>query len=287
MDRSSGGYWTLTSTAIRISNAYSRQTSYSLSFGVAQKGVAPALLSPSKYSKTFEEMLGSYQKEGIDRIGFGYLSSRLVGDYTRKDTYCRDKTMNVLVDEYKKANSNIGAILADEANAYILPYVSTVSGVPVSSSGYDITDFDIPFYQMVIHGYVPFSTKAINASSNTDLTFMRALAAGSNVNYDMIYEDADELLDTRDDDYFYSHYSGWITAAANQYKVASKVLAAVSDYTISDYVVEGSVIKTTYSKDGQADVVIEVDTAKQTVKVGGETIDLVAEGAVEEGGANG
>jgi hypothetical protein len=139
---------------------------------------------------------------------------------------------------------------------------------------------------MVIHGYVPYSTKAINASSNTNLTYMLSLAAGSNVNYDMIYEDADELLDTSDDGLYYSHYSGWIEDAANQYKVSNSVLSSVSDYTISSYVIEGDVITTTYSKDGESDVVVEVDTKNCTVKANGKTIDLVAEGAVEEGGAD-
>ena len=47
---------TLTSTAIRVSNAYSRQSSYSPAFGVAEK-VSPALLTPNKYSNVFTEML--------------------------------------------------------------------------------------------------------------------------------------------------------------------------------------------------------------------------------------
>ena len=146
---------------------------------------------------------------------------------------------------------------------------------------------DIPFYQMVIHGYIPYSTKAINASSTTDRTYMRSLAFGSNINYDMIYEDADELIDTDDDELYYSHYSGWTELAGNQYKVTDKVLAAVSDYTISDYTIDGDIITTTYSKDGQSDVVIVVDMNNCTVKANGETIDLIAEGAVEKGGAEG
>jgi hypothetical protein len=111
---------------------------------------------------------------------------------------------------------------------------------------------------------------------------MRALAAGSNVNYDMIYEDADELTDTRDDDLYYSHYSGWLQLAANQYKVTNEVLASVSDYTISDYKIDGDILRTTYSKDGESDVVVEVDTKNCTVKANGKTIDLLAEGAVEK-----
>lgn len=285
MKKGSWGYSQLSNTAIRVSSAYSRQSEYSPAFGVAITGVSPALIAPNTYVKIFDQTLKSFKDAGFENVGYGDWSSKLVSDFSKKNGSSRNDTMKKIVDGYKAAVDGGEKIIAAGANSYLLPYVSAVTDIPVYSSAFNITDGDIPFYQMVIHGYVPYSTKAINSSSNTDLTFMRALAAGSNLNYDMIYEDADELLDTRDDDYFYSHYSGWVTYAANQYKVASKVLAAVSDYTISDYVVEGDVIKTTYSKDGQADVVIEVDTANLKVKVGGETIDLVAEGAVEEGGA--
>ena len=287
MEKGSWGYSQLSNTAIRVSSAYSRQSEYSPAFGVAITGVSPALIAPNTYVKIFDESLKSFSDVGVKNIGYGDWSVKLVSDYSKKNGSSRNDTMNKLVDGYKAAVDGGETIIAAGANSYVLPYVSAVTDVPVYSSAFNITDADIPFYQMVIHGYVPYATKPINASSNTDLTFMRAIAAGSNINYDMIYEDADELLDTRDDDYYYSHYSGWVDYAANQYKVATKVLAAVSDYTISDYVIEGSVIKTTYSKEGQADVVIEVDTANQKVKVGGETIDLVAEGAVEQGGANG
>ncbi len=276
MDSSSAGYWTLTSTAIRISNAYSRQSSYSLSFGVAKKGVAPALLSPSKYSKTFEEMVKSYQKKGIDKAGFGYMSSRLVGDYPRKDPYSRNRTMNLLVDEYKNASSEIGSLMADEANAYVLPYVNTVSNIPVSSSGYVITDYDIPFYQMVIHGYVPYASSPINKSSNTDETFLLALASGSQIHYDFTYADSDVLQDTEYNDLYYTNYRGWTDVAANQYKAAKNLISGVEDYTISKYEIseDGNVLTTTYSKDGQNDVVVKIDKKNATASVDGNNVSI-------------
>ena len=283
MKKSSAGYWTLTSTAIRISNAYSRQSSYSLSFGVAKKGVAPALLSPSKYAQTFEEMTKSYNSKGVDKAGFGLLSSRLSGDYTRKDTYCRNKTMNLLVDEYKSASENIGSLIADEANAYVLPYVSTVTGVPVSSSGYDLTDFDIPFYQMVLHGYVPYSSNAINKSSNTDETFMLALASGSQIHYDFTYADSDVLQDTEYNDLYYTNYKGWTDAASNQYKVSNEILGGIGDYTISKYEVseDGNEYTTTYSKDGQKDVVVVINKKEATASIDGKNVSI--ENCIEGG----
>lgn len=282
MEKGSWGYFELSNTAIRVSSAYSRQSSYSPAFGVAVSGVSPALIAPNTYTKIFKETIDSFTGNSVNSMGFGDWSTKLVSDFSKKNTSCRNDTMNTIVTGYSDAVNAGQSIIAEGANSYVLPYVSAVTDVPVYSSGFNLTDMDIPFYQMVIHGYVPYSTKAINASSDTDRTYMRALAAGSNVNYDMIYQDADELIDTRDDDLYYSHYSGWVQMAANQYKVTKKVLAAVSDYTISDYTVEGDIIKTTYSKEGQADVVIEVDTKNCTVKANGDTTDLLAEGAVEK-----
>ena len=283
--KSSAGYWTLTSTAIRISNAYSRQSSYSLSFGVQKKGVAPALLSPSKYTDLFDTMIGSYQDKDLSTAGFGYFSSRLVGDYTRKDTYVRDKTMNLLVDEYKKAKDGIGSIIADEANAYVLPYVSQITNVPVSSSGFNLTDYDVPFYQMVIHGYVPYSSVAINGSSNSDETFLLSLASGTQIHYDLTHASSDTLQDTDYAKLFYTNYNGWTEAAANQYKASAQTIAQVADYRISKFERsdDGRVLTTTYSKDGASDVVIKVDLDKATADVNGTTVDL---GNCIEGGLN-
>ena len=53
--------------------------------------------------------------------------------------------MNTIVDGYKSASEKISTVFADGANSYVLPYVTNVSNVPVYSSGFNVTDFDIPF----------------------------------------------------------------------------------------------------------------------------------------------
>ena len=216
MDSGSWGYMAFTNTAIRVSNAYSRQSSYSPAFGVPVKGVAPALLAPNSYVKVFEQMIESYKDKDLDKIGFGEYSTKLVSDFSSKNSSSRNDTLNTVVNGYKSASESVGSILCDGANAYVLPYASQITNVPVYSSGFNLTDYDIPFYQMVIHGYVPYSTKPINASSNTGETFMLALASGSGMHYDMVYEDAAELKDTDYDELYYSNYEGWLDMASKQ-----------------------------------------------------------------------
>ncbi len=275
MDSGRLGYMTLTSTAIRISNAYSRQSSYSPAFGVAEKGVSPALIAPNVYNKIFDEMTESYKDNGLKTIGFGDYSAKLVSDHSKKDPYSREKTMETIIAGYEKASKEVGSILADSANAYIIPYASHITNVPVYSSGYNVTDLDIPFYQMVIHGYVPYSTKPINASSSSDETFLLALASGSAIHYDMTYEEAAELKDTEYDDLYYSNYEGWLESASKQYKISNEVLSSVAGMTISKYEVsdDKNIITTTYTKDSE-NVVIVIDKSAGTATVDGKVIEL-------------
>lgn len=282
MASSSWGYTTFSNSATRISNAYSRQVSYSPAFGIAVSGVSPALIAPDTYVKIFDEMIESYKDEDLTRIGFGDYTTKLVSDFSKNNTSSRYDTANKIVDGLNKARSEVGSVIADGANSYVIPCVDQIINVPVYSSGFNLTDFDIPFYQMVVHGYVPYSTKPINASSNTGETFMLALAAGSGIHYDMTYAPASTLQDTDFDDLYYSNYEGWVDLAAKQYNIAKELLTGVSDMTISKYErsEDGNVLTTTYSKDGK-NVVIEIDKANATAKIDGKTVDLA--GAIEGG----
>lgn len=275
MKSSSAGYFTLTNTAIRVSNAYSRQSSYSLAFGTAKKGVAPALLSPNTYAKVFDEMIESYNDEGIKNIGFGTYSSRLVSDFSKKDPSNRNTTLKTLEDGYKKTADSGLNVFADEANSYVLPFVSKISNVPVSSSGFDLTDMDIPFYQMVVHGYVPYASTPINKSSDSNETFLMALSSGSQLHYDMTYVNPSVLQDTDYNDLYYTNYAGWTDIAGKQYKAANDILSAVSDHTIKSYDVseDGNVITTVYTKNNK-DVTIKIDKKAYTANVDGKTYDL-------------
>lgn len=283
MEKSTWGYFTINSTAIRVSNAQSRQSEYSIAFGVQQSGKAPALLSPNAYTKAMDQMIESFSGHDVNNIGFGDYSNTLVSDFSKKNALSREASAENIANEYKKASETVGNVIADEANSYIIPYVNYITNVPVYSSQYNMTDMDIPLYQMVIHGYVPYASTPINANSNGEEVFMLSLAYGSALHYDMFYEEAFELIDTDFADLYYANYKGWINTAAAQYKISDKILSQVSDKVITDYRVDPDtgVITTTYGGDGGAEVVVTVDTANAKATVNGETIDLKS--AIEGG----
>lgn len=269
--KSGAGYFTMTDTAIRVSNAYSRQIEYDLAHGVENKFYdAMSLLSPRKYEKMFNNLAESYSKAGLDNISLGSATTVIYGDYGKK-SISREMFKYNLQTYLESLKGSVGSILADGANAYTLKYVDHVSDVPLSSSKFDVFDQEIPFYQIVMSGLKPVSTTAVNGDAQVADLVLRALSCGTNLRFDFVAETADELKDTRYDSLYYANYEYWVEDAANLYKFADQVLSKTAGSTITEYnVLSDTQIETVYENG----TVTLVDLEKRTVSVNGKTISI-------------
>ena len=264
------GYYSFFDTTIRISNSYSRLMRYNLSYGVQDTSKKTlSLLSPGAFTKLYDKLSGNYQSKGLTGVSLGEMTSTIWGDYG-KQNMGRDDTIAALQESYQTIHDRELSLLADTCAAYAFPYADRISDVPLMSSGFDVFDEDIPFYQLVMHGVIPYSGTAINGSADSGNAFLTSVATGCNPAYDMIYAEASDLKDTDLDSYFYSHYAFWTDTAAAEYKLADEVLSGVSDQVITDYVREGDVSVTTFENG----TTIEVDYENETIKTGGKTYKL-------------
>ncbi|MCM1380400.1 MAG: DUF5696 domain-containing protein [Muribaculaceae bacterium] len=233
--KSGGGYFTMTDTTIRVSNAYSRQIEYDLAHGIENKFYkSMSLLSPRKYEKMFSNLAKSYSKAGIDNISLGSATTVIYGDYG-KNSVSREMFKYNLQGYMENLKGSVGSVLADGANAYMLPYVDHITNIPLNSSKFDAFDRDIPFYQIVMSGLKPVSTTAVNGDAQIADLVLKAVACGSNLRFDLVAEDANELKDTRYDVLYYADYKYWLEDAAGCYKFANEVLKDVAGAEITEY----------------------------------------------------
>lgn len=277
---SGNGYYSFTSTCVRVSGSYSRIVSYDRAYGIPdgfKKNMS--LLSPSYYGEVYDDIASSYAKAGLSGAAVDNAASSLYGDYGKKDI-SRYKAMTLAEEAFGKLSDSLdNGFIADGANAYALPYVSHITNVPLSSSRFDIFNEDVPFYQIVMHGLVPYSTTPVNGDADPSQLLLMAAATGSSLSYDMIYNETSKLKDTDYDRYYYANYHYWADTAAEEYKLLAPLLDSVSDSTITGYDVsdDGSLITTTFSNG----TVVKTDLVNKTVEYGGNKLSLADE---EEGG---
>lgn len=269
--KTGNGYWNMTNTSIRVSNAYSQIPVFDLAHGIENKYYKSlSLFTPASYERAFGKLLKSYQKNGITNAAFGSLSNTIYGDYGKK-AVSREIAKGYVQNIYSSAKAN-GSVLAENAAAYVIPYADYITNVPVSSSQFDIFDYDIPFYQIVLHGITPYAGTAVNGEADIADMVLSSLAAGSNLSFDFVGIEASELKDTKLDKYYYAYYANWSEEAANLYQLSNEVLSPASDalivsYTVSD---DRNKIETVYDN-GYTTV---VNFADNTIKAGNKTYNI-------------
>ncbi len=113
-----------------------------------------------------------------------------------------------------------GYVAATEGNAYCLPYVQRLYDVPTTDSGYLFTDESIPFLQMVLHSYIPYSGQPGNLSSDFAAEKLRWVEYGCVPHFEITWERSGRLKGTDYDFLFTSRYEDWadnLTATAKEF----------------------------------------------------------------------
>ncbi len=131
--------------------------------------------------------------------------------------------------------------------AYALPSASYVSDLPSKSSLYDSEDVAVPFYQMVLKGYVPFSN--LPANRNTSLTDykLKVLESGADISFLWITQNPDLIRDSRMQSYTNLYSADWFDDAVALYKEVYAVNSKVKGCSIVDYTLDGDIRSTKYS----------------------------------------
>ena len=173
-------------------------------------------LSPDYYNAFAVTLAKKYNKvlPDVGAISLTGLGSQLSGNYRRnkeifKYTAVEEqiKALNTLVD------SGITDIALEAPYAYALAYASNVYNIPVASSGQEIIDYSIPFYQLVINGLMDYSGESINEKSEKGIAqhIMKCIETGSNPAFTFTYDDSSKLLQTNYNNYYYTYYQRWLS----------------------------------------------------------------------------
>lgn len=164
------------------------------------------ILSPKKIEKAVSKIYSFSEKYGIDGLYIQDLGTKVYGDYNNKASINREKSLDYALAGIKAIGENKD-IIANEGNFAVLNYVSAVLNVPDTSSGYYIEDCSVPFYQMVMHGYVDYAPKAINLSDNLENSFLKAIEYGSSLNFCVMSAEASVLKNTAYSEYYATEYA--------------------------------------------------------------------------------
>lgn len=206
-----------------------------------------ALVKPSKFNEIAEKFLNDYKKLNINSLSISELGEYLYSDFSKSGGIYKAKSVEYVENLLSNTRKSVDNIAVTGGNAYTFSFVDRIYSLPIGSSNYDIFSYDVPFVQMVLHGYVSYTTPYIRQSFDTDFLFLKSLETGSDLLFSCVSDESYPLRDTRLSHLMSSESSLWSDMAVKYYNEYKTVADKVWDSKIAAHqYIENDLFKTQY-----------------------------------------
>lgn len=228
------------------------------------------LLNPGSSMEAFEKIKEEKEKLQTGQICLGAVGSTLYSDFTaRSSAIHRDDTMALWSRMVREASEGFGGVMVETGNIYAAMYADYIANVTAQSTGFNLADESIPFYQIVMHGYVSYGSEPINLTPDPRKALLKALETGSNPGFALIYGDAWELADTRYNYLYNAKYAGWAETMQAYFAEMEPVLSAVAGHEITGH---ARIAENAYRTDYGAAGSVYVNYGKKDIQADGVTV---------------
>lgn len=154
-------------------------------------------------SELYKELWETYSNLPVGGIGVNQLSTFLYGNYSNGKSVTRSDSVSSVTGVLSKIKSSGRSVLGDGGNLYALKHLDIINNLPVNSSQSNYFDRDIPFVQMVLHGFTAYVSPPLNGVSDKETMLLKLIETGSGLHYKITDNIYNNLFDT-DFSYLYN-----------------------------------------------------------------------------------
>ncbi len=230
------------------------------------------LLSPAKLPYYVESFADEYQSLGIDAISLRDLGDMLHSDYNTRRVIFRDTAKDIVKDQLGVLKERYSNLLITGGNVYAVAYAEQIVNVPTTTSLFNITDEEVPFYQMVLHGYVDYAGSPINLDNDQDMTMqlLRSIELGAAPHFLWSHESSSKLKFTPYDIFYSTAYTSWYNQAMEMYRKVNDALLDLRTVKIAERIRHAEGVVEMQYMNGTS---VYVNYTDKAVSVGGNRID--------------
>lgn len=221
-------------------------------------------------SKTWKASANNWKADGVGVWGLG---SMLYSD-SHKSVLVKQES----VDRQQALEASQAALatlageddlLVERGFAYTYPYATDLTALPLTSSRYSSYKEDVPFLQILLHGYVSYSSESINLQSDDDTYFLRMVEYGALPLYTFADTAEKTLLNTEFSWLTSPDAEAWLPTLVERQQAVLSVYTQIQDQPIIGHdCLMKNVYQTTYANGAR----VVVNYSGQDVSVDDSTV---------------
>lgn len=203
-----------------------------------------------------EQALNKYVKKqvddfvdfGVDGVQLQYMGEYIYSDEDKSSITNRSVAANAWIESMKLMKEQVGSVAVEYGNAYALGLVDRIEEAPLYHSNYTYTDEAVPFYQLVVHGLVPYYAGSINLREDATNEWLKAIEYGALPSAELTGELSSKLHRTAATRLFSSYGDDWVTQIAAEVKELQPLYEAIAGQQMTNHEqVAAGVFRTTYA----------------------------------------
>lgn len=244
------------------------------------------IVSAKALVRHVDGFIDDYLKLSVDGLALRDLGSIIASDKKKKDPINREWAKAITIAQIEKLSGMEKDMMFSGGNEYSWTYASDLIDVALGANPFYIIDHEVPFLQMVIHGYMDYASSPANVKSGYeyDHEVLRLLEYGSAPRFLMTYEDSSKLKMTSMSRFYSTHYETWLEEAQEMYNEVAPILSQVRNIHIAEHLIlEQDVHLTRYDNGLEIYVNYKGEEAMVTNEEN-EEIHIPAMGYVVKGG---
>lgn len=211
------GYWSLFAATNSVNSTAKQVPEFLQSTGYQDPEGKPwYLLSPDKVPEAARKLAENLSGQ-VDGVSLSMLGNTVYSSFG-KTGISRTSAGMYWQQALETLSGKIPTLSAKTASAYAFPYIEQVDATPCASSRFEVTDMEIPFYQMVTHGAMVLYTEPANEDGNVRKALLRAIEYGMYPSWRVIAGDTALLSGT--------DYASWHAASLDAWREEIKNTAA-------------------------------------------------------------
>ena len=207
------------------------------------------VLSPRVLDGLVSSFLKDLERYKTANISLREMGRRVYSDFIDDEVKMvdRQQALEITQEQMEKMVDDGWSIMVRGGNDSSFPYAAQIVEAPTEASPMLIVDEAVPFYQMVLHGYIDVSGTPYNFGGVSRDKLLKSLETGELPYYRWSYADSSIVKGTDFDYLLSTNYYGSVEEGVKLYLDAAPILQKVRGQTILNHEKLGSgVYRTTY-----------------------------------------
>ena len=217
-----------------VDNRYATKQVYDSVSGLYET-VWSVLVSANTLDELYDDFYDDYSEFNNKNISVSTLGSDLNSNFDDDNMVDREASRKYVEALLRRMSSDY-SVMTDVANSYTYKYIDHILNATIDSSHLTSSSYAVPFFGMVLHGYINYAGTPLNYTGSIDYNILKSIENGASLYYILCMQNTNYLKDDINLSKYYGvDYKNWFDDVIESYNTLNGAIGSLQNFEIVNH----------------------------------------------------